>query len=213
MSEVEAVDQIAGAEAEGEANPLGILATPEIKLPPREPEVHQAVVLSVLSQDFESGSHALKIMLQSENNGEEKDLLFWIPDAAYENPYISSQEISKLPPKEGKKMTPKEQWGRAKQDIDGLLRIALKQGREIPTDKARPTNFVEYATLIDEVCSGISVVYRAGVEKNAEPQFRNILKVKGLYEPETASNPKLFKGCIKKWETAEPVEGEEPAQA
>ena len=121
---------------------------------------------------------------------------------AYENPYITSAEIGKLPAAEGKTQTPKEQWGRAKQEFEGLLRIAIAQGREIPRGE-RAANFDEFVAMIDQVSNGISVVFRLAADKNpSNPQFARSLKVRGLYDPSTAANPKLFRGTIKRWESA-----------
>lgn len=203
MSEVEEQVQ-EGAEVEN-SNPLGVLATPEIKLPPRPPEVHQGEIVSVTLEQFDSGARAVKFNLQSTNvAGFQTDLAVFIPESAYQNPYITSEEISKLPAPEGKKQTPKEQWGQAKQTIEGALAIALKQGREIPADATRPATFEEYVALIDQVVSGVGIVFRMAADKNpSDPRFARTLKVRSLYEPEAAENPKLFKNVIKKWESVD----------
>lgn len=198
-----------GGQGEGsvEANPLGILATPEIKLPPRQPEVHQGEVVSVTPQQYDSGARAIRFNLRSLNNGAETNYDVFVPEAAWENPYITSAEIGKLPAPEGKVQTPKEQWGRAKQEVENVLRIALAQGRTIPTDQAQPTNGDEYTALVDNVCAGIQIVYRAAPDKNpSDPRFARTLRVRGIYEPEAATNPKLFKGHVKRWEN--PVDSE-----
>jgi hypothetical protein len=196
-TEVESLQE--GAE---EQNSLGILTTPEIKLPPRPPEVHQGKIVAVTLEQFDSGARAVKFSLESTNVvGFTTDLLAFIPDAAYKNPYITSEEIGKLPAPEGKKQTPKEQWGQAKQTIEQALRIAQAQGREIPRDGARPSSFEEYVALVDQVCADAEVVYRLAADKNpSDPKFARVLKVRSLYEPEAAENPKLFKGAIKRWE-------------
>ena len=78
----------------------------------------------------------------------------------------------------------------------------LAQGREIPRGE-RAANFDEFVAMIDQVSNGISVVFRLAADKNpSNPQFARSLKVRGLYDPSTAANPKLFRGTIKRWESA-----------
>ena len=192
-----------GAETE-ETNPFGVLATPEIKLPPRPPEVHQGKILNVTSESFDSGAHAAVFTLASKDvpNYETK-LFVWVPQVAFDNPRITAVEIGKLPAEEGKKKTPQEQWGQAKQVIEESLRIALAQGREIPRDVAW-ASFEEYISLVDGVCAGIDIVFKLTVDKNpSEPRYASTLKPRGIYDPEAAMNPRLFKGVIKRWEAAE----------
>lgn len=194
-----------------------VLDTPQVEAPPREPDAHQGVVVSVERKDFDTGSVAIQVNLQSLNNGITDNLMIWPPKTFVENtgafldPATAADTIAALStdpkPGKGKASSERARYSATISSTDGsadvqkLRTIAAGQGRTT-AGKERPTNFDEFVALLNELTSGMEVVFTRNPDNKADdPRFKGKLRVSGIYGPETASDPKRFKRAHKAWET------------
>ncbi len=186
-----------------------ILDTPEIAVPPKEADAHQGIISGVELTTFQSGATAIKVNLQSTNNPNVTDKKnIFLPEQFVENIYVTEAEMDDSVP-EGKKMSPKDQLGRAKQDIygakrvdkktkvetrfGGLIPLAIAPGRT-SADAAtaalgsvrKPTTLAEFVAVLNALLAGVEVVFRRRPQRD-DPQF---LEVDGIYEPEVVNDAK-----------------------
>src|SRR5271157_678841 len=176
--------------------------TPELVVPPPEPEVTRGEITGVSREDAATGSVGIRVSLKSTDTAVEDSLTYWPPIEFVEDISVDPSTLSNEP-KPGKKQSPRERYGVVVRnstktaDIQKLLALAAEQDRHIT---GAPNDFDEFVALLDELLTGIPVVFTRRPEKNAEPQYANRLKV-GVIEPASAAeNPKKFKRMIKRWE-------------
>jgi hypothetical protein len=158
---------------------------------------------------FQSGATAIKVNLQSTNNPNVTDKQnIFLPAQFVEDIQVTEAEMDTDVP-EGKKMSPRDQLGRAKQTLygtkrvdkktkeetryGGLIPLAIAQGRST-SDAAqaalgavrKPANLPEFVAVLNALLAGADVVFRRRPQRD-DPQF---LEVDGIYEPSVIEDAK-----------------------
>lgn len=182
-----------------------ILSTPTLALPPTPSEVHQGKVDGVTYEEFESGASAIKFALSSDNvSGVTDELALFLPKGFAEDIHVNPADLP-TGDAEGKG-NQQQQYSIGIANTDGtatlqeLRKIAYGQGRTLEGQNA-PTNIEEFVGVLNDLLTGINVVFTRRPNKKAEdPRFRNRLRAGGIMDPATANNPKMFKKYVKMWE-------------
>jgi hypothetical protein len=194
----------AAKSAEGDLFAEMLPDTPVLVVPPPTPEAHRATITGVTREDASTGSVGIKISLTSMDSGLETDYTIWPPKAFVDDIKVDPTTLSD-DPVPGKKQSPKERYGAIVRnstktaELQKLLALASEADRHA---SQVPNEFDTFVALLDELLSGLPVVFTRTVEKNSDPAFGNRLKVKTIESISTADNPKKFKKYEKKWESA-----------
>jgi len=196
--------QQAAQKAEGDLFSEMLPDTPELVVPPPDPEAHRGTITGVTREDASTGSVGIKISLTSTDTGLQTELIIWPPKQFVDDITVDPTTLSDEPVP-GKKQSPKERYGQVVRnstktgEIQKLLALASEQDRHA---SQVPTEFDTFVALLDELLSGLQCVFTRRVEKNNDPQFTDRLKVATIESINTVDNPKKFKKMVKKWESA-----------
>lgn len=183
-------------------------STPSFKVEPPKPDKHRGIVTGVSWIPSVNGGRFV-IGLKSTDTGIETDFSFfpprpfinniYAPGDAYSTEHPISEATGNAMPSEA------DQFGRHIQNSEGratlqtLVSIAAAQGCSVSSPK--PTNITELAAMLNELCTGMNVVFVRSTDKNPrDPQYASMLRVRGIYGPEVADNPKLLKNYQPAWE-------------
>ena len=175
--------------------------TPELVVPPTDPEAHRGTITGVTREDASTGSVGIKIALTSTDTGLQTDYTIWPPIEFVEDIKVDPTTLSDEP-RPGKKQSPKERYGQVVRnstktgEIQRLLQLAAEQDRHATK---QPEDFDDFVAMMDQLLSGVLVVFTRKVEK-AQEGFSPRLKVSTIENITTADNPKKFKKMIKRWE-------------
>lgn len=203
------VQETDGAEAstaaDFAANSDDVFATSELPVPPAIPDAHQCVINGVTLETFESGATAIKIALASLNVPTlDTEMLIFLPKGFVEDIYVDAHT---LPEEEGNKQQTSYRIGIANGDKNATLQqlrdIAYKAGRTpAAVGAVRARNLEEFVDNHNKLLTGVQAVFfrRADDGENADPRFKNRLRVKGILPPDSAYNPKQLKRYVKMWE-------------
>ncbi|MGH9428670.1 MAG: hypothetical protein ACRD2L_20460, partial [Terriglobia bacterium] len=172
--------------------------------PPVQPDAHQGVITGVaLTPKYESGAQAIQFIVRSLNEAFDDKFLLWLPRAFAENINVDKTQ---LPSEAGNNQSQQYAMGIRNTDntatLQVLLALAAAQGNSVPEGTQKPSNLEEYVELLAAVLVNTEVVFTRSPDtgEDADPAFKNRLKVRRLFEPEIASNPKRLKKYRKAWE-------------
>ncbi len=182
------------------------IETPEIRVPIPDPQAHRGQITTMGLETFPSGTTSMFFNLLSAENGREDKFQVWLPRDWVEDITIGGTNDPRNLPEEDKN----RQFSSYVRNIYNssgtavfqvLRQIAAKAGRALPDDTERPATLDEFYAQMEAIIPGIDVVYTLAAEKNAEPQYAHILKVRGVFDPEDViGNPKKLKKFDKLWE-------------
>lgn len=179
------------------------LDTPIATLKPPDPDVHRGQITSVTAQMGEYP--VIKIGLHSIDAGFEDEFAVFVPQAFVDNIQVTGDELDDSTPENG---GPSERQrlaiAVANQHRTATLQAVrgIAQRQKGPYTGDAPANFDEFVAFLDNYLSGVEVVFRRAADKNPKnPEFASRRRVRQLYPIEAMSNPKLFKGHVRAWET------------
>lgn len=190
---------------------LGILETPPLEKVLPDPEAHEGSVTAVTMREFDSGSVAMQIHLNSKNTGEQHVYDIWIPKGFAKNIHVNPNDLPKgTVDAEGREVG--NQYKRyasiisnteGNAELQGYRNLAVEQGfAGRLAGQAAPTTFEEFVQLHNTLMAGMDVVFVLRPERNLEnPSFDGRLKVKSIKSPNAAQNVKtLGKGVRLMWQ-------------
>lgn len=212
------IDEVGG----GFATDGDVLDTPSLKLPEKQPEIHEGTVVSVTTKvGTTSGNSYGVITLQSKNNGLTFEFGFFPPQAWFEPANWGARgfDPSTLSdvPAPGKKQTPQDAFARAVSSTDAaytkqgavitelvpgkdavlqqLKKLAAIEGLTLDGTVARPTNGTEYIDVINSLVAGrLDVLFTLRPQKDDQnPQFDGKLKVNQIIPKSDLEKPNFDK--------------------
>ena len=199
--------EVTGTEPVAEGNALEALFpdTPTIDKPVPKPDAHRGRINGVALATFDSGATAIQIALTSIDEGFDDQHSIFLPAG-----FVADIKVdpNTLPVGEADaegvvRGNQRGQYARTVRNSKGdaelqvLFNIAAKQGRTATTV---PTNIAELTETMNQVLSGVEVVFTRAADKNpANPQYADRLRVRRIADPETASNPKYYRKLRKAW--------------
>ncbi len=179
-----------------------VLSTPEITVPPAEPEAHRGEIVSVELNIAETGSQSFRINLRSIDTGKEDILDIWLPKMFAADISVDPET---LPEETGNNQRMSYRIGVSNSQknakIQGLRLLAAKLGRKY--SGAKPTTIEEFVAAHNELLSGLEVCYTKAPErvKEGEDQsFAGRLRVGAIMSQDEAFKPKSLKKYRKMWE-------------
>lgn len=188
-----------------------ILDTPEVEVPPRTAEAHQAEITGVQLFESSNGGYAIELNLQSLNTGGEDNFRAFLPDVFVE--YLNGGgspntfDPSTLPEEEGNKQLSSYRRTISNKDHDALLQVltkaAVDQGRGSVLDgAASPTSLEGFVELYNKLLAGTQVIYTKRERKNSDTGQKFFNMTGYFHTMADADNPKMFKrGVRKMWES------------
>lgn len=176
--------------------------TPELEVPVPDPQAHRGTIEGVSRRDADTGTVGIQVDLKSIDTGLTDNLTIWLPKVFSDDIHVNPLDISDVPAP-GKKQSPKERYGQVvhnkknNAELDKLLAIAAEADR-VPAGV--PADLDEYVAMLNELLTGVQVVFVRRVERNSDPQFADKLKVQRIESITTADNDKFYrKGFRKMW--------------
>lgn len=190
----------------GDALEVGVeddlLATPEIAVPPAEPEAHRGTIQSIELHTAETGSVSFRVNLLSTDTGKDDVLDVWLPRMFVADIGVDPET---LPEEKGNNQRVNYRIGvsNSQKDatIQGLRLLAAKLGRKYTGPK--PTTIDEFIQGHNELLAGLDVVYTKKAEKIKEGddnRFAGRLRVGSIMSQEEGFSPKALKKYHKLWE-------------
>lgn len=184
------------------------LSTPEFKQKAAQPDVHHGVITGVTLRHLDNGGAMIDVGLRSLDVGFDENYNIYVPSEWVDDPYVSPDNVrNELTPDEinaGKKMTPAQIIAASVKNSEGtgriqqLIAIAKEEGR-LSSATSRPTNSGEYVDVLNSALSGINVVFtRRPDSGNADPAFRNRLRVSQVFPYSSLSDPAFLTRLTKK---------------
>jgi hypothetical protein len=198
----EAAAEAAAGDPFGEAFP----ETPELFIPPPDPQAHRGVIQGVEIFEAQTGSVGIKVNLKSVDVADvEESLTYWPPALYVENIYATPDDYSTDVP-EGKRQSPRQRYGaviansKKTADLQVLKALAADAGKtSADLNGHQVTDFSSLVEALNILLSGVPVVFTMQVEKNSDPAFADRLKINRIAGIKTADNPKLYKKFKKMW--------------
>jgi len=180
------------------------LDTPELVVPPPEQDAHRGRINGVEVENYDTGSSAIVISLQSIDAGFEEKMKIFPPKSFVEDVNVDPNTLDDVPAA-GKKQSERQRYAQVVSNSDKnaelqrLRSIATGQGRRY--SGPRPSTFAEYVAALNSVLLGCSVVFTRQPDTKAEGTFKNRLRVNGVYDESTIINdPKALKKYRKAWQ-------------
>lgn len=196
------------------------LATPEFKAKPAQPDIHRAQITSIELRTLDSGAGMIDVNLHSLDGGFDERFSIYVPEEWIDDPFVTPAQVrNELTADEiraGKKMTPaqiiassvRNQNGDGK--IQQLLAIAKEEGRLESGLASEIVTSDDYVSALSQALAGCQVLFaRRPDSGNADPAFRNRLRVQALYPFSNSSDPAWLAKFTKKgryalaWESGE----------
>lgn len=185
-----------------------VLSTPELAVPPAQPDAHQGRILGVELVEFDSGSSGIKINLQSlDVPSLETNMMVFLPAMFVEDITVDPET---LPDEKGNNQKFSYQRGISNKKKDATLqvlrRIAHDDYDRTPASvgiTTKPTTVEEFVATLNTLLTDVELVFARRPEKNDDPAYDGQLRVKNFFSKTVVGNPKYLKRYRKAWETAE----------
>jgi hypothetical protein len=208
----EGPDETAGVEGE---DTFAVFGEAEVQVEKRQKDAHRATVTSVSANTSDKGSHSVRVLLQSDDTGNEITWDIWVPITFAENTglFLTKQlGIEDLPPGEPDPERPGKLKGNQRAhygmsirnsagdaSVQQLLSVAAKDGRR-PGALAgafnQETTFEEFCAALNETLEGLPLIVTR-IPETSDDNPRGFLKVSRVYHQSIIEDPKAMKALAK----------------
>lgn len=184
--------------------------------PRRDPEAHRALIMGVsLNHNEQRNTYSMLITAISQHTAKDYKYYIPLPKTFVANITVDPNTLSTGTPDPARpgKMLPgtneRETYAIRLQNSDGtgevqkLRFIAAQNGKTIPKELASQiTDIGKWIDVHNVLLTNLPVVMTLKADENPdEPQFANVLRVKGFFnEREVMTNPRALKGYARAWE-------------